>query len=48
MLSEDRMNAIMEFKKTDNIINVSNWKVLWRQVRTVLNEFLHLATAERF
>lgn len=48
VLSEDRMNAIMEFKMTDNIINVSNWEGLWRQVKTILNELLHLSTAQRF
>lgn len=48
VLSEDRMNTIMEFKMTDNIIKVLNWEVLWRQVRTVLNKLLHLATTQRF
>lgn len=48
VLSEDRMNAIMEFRMIDNIINDPNWEVLWKQVRTILTELLHLAAAQRF
>lgn len=47
MLSEDRMDAIMEFKMTNNIINVFNWEVLGRQERTILNELSHIKTAGR-
>lgn len=48
VLSEDRMNAIMEFKMTYNVINASHKDVLWMRVRIIVNGLLRLATATSF